>query len=181
MIQEFRKFVGIKVLEYFITHPTTEIHIKELSRKSGMSPGSAKIYCDIFERDNILLLKRKGNLKLFTLNNDSFIVRELKKTYYIILLKELGIEELSENCTSLAIYGSFASGEFDERSDLDILIIGEEKNINKDLILELQEKLKKEIQLTAMPYYRWEKMKKEGDRFAENVLRNHILIKGAEL
>ena len=181
MIREFRKFVGFKVLEYFITHPSIEVHLKELSRNLGISSGSAKIYCDIFERDGILHVKRKGNLRLFTLNNNDFAVRELKKAYYAILLKELGIEKIAENSISLAIYGSFASGNFDERSDLDILIIGGEEDVNRDLILELQEKLGREIQLTIIPYYRWEKMKKEGDKFAESVLRNHILIKGAEL
>ncbi|AGK60058.1 hypothetical protein Asulf_00022 [Archaeoglobus sulfaticallidus PM70-1] len=181
MIQEFRKFVGFKVLEYFITHQSAEVHLKELSRRLKISPGSAKTYCDIFERDCILRVKRKGNLKLFTLNNDDFAVRELKKAYYATLLKELGIEKIAENCISLAIYGSFASGNFDEMSDLDILIIGEEEDVNRDLILELQEKLGREIQLTVLPYYRWEKMKKEGNKFAESVLRNYILIKGAEL
>jgi len=179
VIREFRKFVGFKMLEYFITRPSAEVHLKELSRNLGISPGSAKIYCDIFERDGILRVRRKGNLKLFTLNNN-FAVRELKKAYCAILLKELGIEKIAENCTSLAIYGSFASGDFDEKSDLDILVIGEE-NVNRDLIIELQEKLGKEIQVTVLPYYRWERMKKEGEKFAESVLRNHILIKGAEL
>ncbi len=181
MIREFRKFVGFKVLEFFITYPSVVVHLKELSRKIGISPGSAKTYCDIFERDGILRAKRKGNLRMITLNNSDFAVRELKKAYYAVLLKELGIEKIAENCTSLAIYGSFASGNFDEKSDLDILIIGEERNVNKDFVLELQEKLGREIQLTVMPYYIWEKMKREGDKFTESVLRNYILIKGAEL
>jgi predicted nucleotidyltransferase len=181
MLQEFRKFVGNKVLEYFITHPSTEIHLRDLSRRLEISSGSARSYCNLFERDDILHLKRKGNLKLFSLNNDNIVVRELKNIYYVILLKEFSIEKLVGNYISLAIYGSFASGEYDERSDLDILIIGEEKDVNKDKILTLQESLKREIQLTVIPYYKWEKMKKEGDRFVENILRNHILIGGAEL
>ena len=180
MIGEFRKFVGFKVLEYFITHPSEEIHLKELSRKLGISPGSAKVYCDAFVRDDLLLAEKKGNLKLFKLNNHDFAVKELKKTYYIVLLKELGIENLA-NGISLAIYGSFASGSFDERSDLDVLVVGEEENVNRSFALVLQEKLGRDVQLTVIPYYRWEKLKREGDGFAESVLRNHVLIKGAEL
>lgn len=65
-----------------------------------------------------LRVRRKGNLRLFTLNNN-FAVRELKKAYYAILLKELGIEKIAENCISLAIYVA-SSGDFDEKSDLDI-------------------------------------------------------------
>lgn len=120
MIKEFRKFVGFRALEYFITHPSAEVHLKELSRKLMISSGSAKTYCDIFERNSILNVEREGNLRIFALNNN-FVVKELKRAYYVVLQKELGIEKVAENCVSLAIYSSFASGEFDERRDLDIL------------------------------------------------------------
>ena len=63
---------------------------------------------------------------------------------------------------SLAIYGSFARGDIDERSDLDLLIIGEESEVNRDGILKLQDSLDREVQLTVLPYYRWEAMKKDG-------------------
>lgn len=180
MIKEFRKFAGFRILEYFITHPTEEIHLKELSRKLEMSSGSVKIYCDTFEADEVLISRRKGNLRLFTLNNHNFAVREMKKAYYYQLLKELGVEELFEDCISMAIYGSFASGNFDERSDLDILVIGESEAVDSS-ITELERKIGREVQLTVIPYYKWEKMKKEGDEFAENVTGNHVLIKGAEI
>jgi hypothetical protein len=39
----------------------------------------------------------------------------------------------------------------------------------------------REVQLTVMQYYRWETMKKEGDKFAESVLRKHVLVSGFEL
>ena len=103
------------------------------------------------------------------------------KAYYLLKLKRLGIERLAEGCTSLAIYGSFARGDIDERSDLDLLVIGEESDVNRDGILKLQDSLGREVQLTVLPYYRWETMKKEGDRFAESVLRKHVLVSGVEL
>ena len=103
------------------------------------------------------------------------------KAYYLLKLKRLGIERLAEGCTSLAIYGSFARGDIDERSDLDLLVIGEESDVNRDGILKLQDSLGREVQLTMLPYYRWETMKKEDDRFAESVLRKHVLVSGVEL
>ena len=57
----FRKFVGFKLLEYFATHPSCEVHLKELARR-------VKIYCDMFERESIIISERKGNLRLFRLN-----------------------------------------------------------------------------------------------------------------
>ena len=82
---------------------------------------------------------------------------------------------------NVRIFGSVARGEADDRSDLDLLVIGEESDVDRDRILEIESALGREAQLTVIPYYRWEAMKNEGDRFAESVLRNHVLIKGVEL
>jgi hypothetical protein len=51
----------------------------------------------------------------------------------------------------------------------------------RSLARELQEDLAREVQITVIPPLRWEMMKKGGDRFAESVLKNHVLIKGGAL
>lgn len=87
----------------------------------------------------------------------------------------------SPNIISVALYGSAASGTFNDASDLDILIIGEADHVDKDKILSIQEKIGKPIQLTVIPWHRFERKKKEGDPFIKSVLENHILLFGAEL
>jgi len=176
-----KKFVGFRVLEHFLTRPSEEIHLKELARVLKISPASTKTYCDALLEDGLILEEAKGNLRLFRLNRDDFAAREIMKAYYLLKLKNLGIENLTEGSTSLVVYGSFARGNFNEWSDLDLLVIGEESNVNKDRVLDLQEALEREIQLTVVPYYKWETMKKEGDSFSNSVLKDHIVIKGVEL
>ncbi len=131
--------------------------------------------------EGLILESSKGNLRLFKLNRDDFAVRELMRAYNLLKLKHLGIEHLAEGSTSLAIYGSFARGDIDERSDLDLLVIGEDGSVDRDRVLELQDALNREVQLTLLPYYRWETMKKDGDKFAESVLKKHVLVSGVEL
>lgn len=169
------------MLEFFLIHPSLEVHLNELARNLEIARGSAMSYCDAFVNEGMILESSKGNLRLFRLNKDDFAVREIMKAYYLLKLKHLGIEHLAEGCTSLAIYGSFARGDIDERSDLDILVIGEEGSVDKNKVLKLQDTLGREVQLTLLPYYRWETMKKEGDRFTESVLRKHVLVSGVEL
>ncbi len=177
----FRKFVGFRVLEFFFRNPLREIHLKELSRETGISAGSTKSYCDLFEDAGLLLSDRKGNLRVLRLANEDFAVRELKKAYFAVLLKEAGIEKACVNCSSLVVYGSFASGEFDEKSDLDLLAIGEKKDVDFSLLRKIERKYDKKIQLTVMPFYKWKKLKKAGNDFAGNVLRKHLLVKGVPL
>ncbi len=175
------KCVGFKVMEFFLTHPSVEIHLNELARKLEISPASVKTHCDELSKDKIIFEKQTGNLRLFWLNREDFGVRSMMRAYHLLLLKKLGVEDIVRDCISLAIYGSMASGNLDERSDLDILVIGDEKDSDRDGVLKLEARLGREVQLTVLPYFRWEKMKREGDKFAESVLRNHVLVKGVEL
>ena len=54
MLTVFRKFVGFKILEYFLKYPTAETYLKELAKKLQISPRSVKIYCDLFEKKGII-------------------------------------------------------------------------------------------------------------------------------
>jgi len=40
---------------------------------------------------------------------------------------KLGLSKISDEI--IVVYGSYASGDFDDNSDLDLLVIGEEKNL----------------------------------------------------
>jgi len=181
MISTFKKFVGFKILEYFLKYPTEETYLKEIAKKLHISPRSVKIYCDLFVNEEIIKREIKGNMHIFTTNNDNFRVKEMKCAYFINLIAELGIEKIAEECISIAIYGSYASGNYDEKSDIDILIIGNEENVKREMIVKIMEKIGKEFQLTVIPTIKWEKMKKEKDHFVTNIIKNHILIKGVEL
>jgi len=181
MLTVFRKFVGFKILEYFLSHPTEQTYLKELAKKIQVSPRSIKLYCDLFEKEGIIKREIKGNVHLFSTNNDNFRVREMKRAYFVNLLAEKNIESIAEECISIAIYGSYASGNYDEQSDIDILIIGEERYVKRDIVVKIMNDIGKEIQVTVVPLTKWEKMKRDRDPFAESILRNHILIKGAEL
>jgi len=181
MLQEFEKFVGFRVLAWFLTHPTGEIHINKLARELGVSPGSVKSYADAFERDGLLTVTRLGTARLLSLDNDSFAARELKRACMALLLIRAGIEEIAPESIAVAIYGSTAAGTFDEQSDIDILIIGDESQVDHDRVPALEAETDREVQLTVVPYYRWERMKEEGDPFVTSVLQNHMLVRGARL
>ena len=181
MFREFEKFVGFRVLAWFLTHPTGEIHINKLAREIGVSPGSVKSYADAFERDGLLTVTRLGTARLLSLDNDSFAARELKRACMALLLIRAGIEEIAPESIAVAIYGSTAAGTFDEQSDIDILIIGDESQVDHDRVPALEAETDREVQLTVVPYYRWEQMKEEGDPFVTSVLQNHMLVRGARL
>jgi predicted nucleotidyltransferase len=105
----------------------------------------------------------------------------MRKTYSLLLLFESGITYIAENVISIALYGSFASGTFDDKSDIDILILSENKELNSNIILQIENNFNRELQATIIPYYKWETMKAKNHDFATSVLNNHILLTGADL
>lgn len=175
------KFAGFKVMNWFVNNSDEEIHIKGLARTLNISPATSKQYCDLFAKGEFLLNETKANLRLFKLNNDSAYVKEIKKTISLIILKENRIDKIADKSISMAIYGSFAIGEYNSKSDIDILVIGKKKDISEDLAVKIGKKLRRELQITTIGYPEWEEMKNKNDVFAKEILNKHILIKGAKL
>ncbi|GAB7014860.1 nucleotidyltransferase domain-containing protein [Methanogenium cariaci] len=88
---------------------------------------------------------------------------------------------IAPGCISLALYGSGARGTYDEKSDIDLLVVGEESCVRYDAVQAVEEELGFELQVTVIPYYRWEQMLESDDVFARNVFRDHILLGGVRL
>ncbi|WP_245618614.1 hypothetical protein [Methanogenium cariaci] len=62
---------------------------------------------------------------------------------------------------------------------MDLLVVGgEESCVRYDAVQAVEEELGFELQVTVIPYYRWEQMLESDDVFARNVFRDHILLGG---
>jgi len=177
---QFKDFGGIKILVWFLDNPTKKIHFKDLCRQLKFGPPTVKKYCDEFVKFDWLEEERKANLRIFSLNNKSFVVKSIKRAYFLEKLRELGIEKIAnDNILSLALYGSYASGDYDERSDVDLIIIGRRENVDYKKLEQIKRKVTN-IQFTIFSLEKWENNKHK-DAFMDSVLRNNILLKGVSL
>lgn len=177
----FDSFAGIKVLEWFFANPTRRIHFKGLCRETGLSQLTVKDYCEEFISKKWLLDERIANARFFFLNNTDYEVKALKKAYAVNLLRKHGLDSVADSTAiSFALYGSHASGEYDERSDIDLLVIGRKESVDYKSVEKLRKDLGKEAQVTIIPLEKWER-NKESDPFIFSVLKNHVLIGGAPL
>jgi len=184
VISEFRKFKGWVLLEFFLSHPSTKIHFREVVRRLGLSPRTAQVYLRAFEKDRILLAEEIGNLRIFYLNNELPLVRELKKANLLLTLNELRFLdrflEGNQGTVSLAVYGSYADGTNDEKSDMDFLVI-KRGALDESPFKEIERRVKKDVTVMCMEPAEWNARAKERDPFYINVVRKHILLYGADL
>lgn len=182
MLTEWRKFKGWLVLEYFLKNPTDRIHIKHLSRILKISPRTAEVYLKLYRDKGILKSERIGNILRFYLNNENPLVKSLKRTYFLMVLNGFDIERfLKENgIISFCIYGSFASGEYSEESDIDILIISPRKKIDLRELKFLEEVFDAELDIQIFTPGEWRKISKINKEFYEEVKSNYIVY-GADI
>ena len=181
MIEELRKCAGNKILEWLLLHPTTPVSINELARTLAVSPATVLHYVRSMEESGLVVRNISGTAHLIHLNNDSPLARPLKAGAILLLLWNAGISRVAPQAISVALYGSMASGAFDEKSDIDLLVLGTEADIDRDLLITIEAGTGHAVQLTVLPWPGFETLKEKHDPFIESVIANHILIRGAAL
>ncbi len=185
LIELFEKYVDWKILAYFLEHSTSSIYVKELSRILDISPGSASSSLKRFKKWGLVEKEERGQTHLYKLNNELVVVRELKITFMLMQLQEIGFVDrllkIDDNIISIALYGSYATGEYDEKSDLDLLLISPLKLDLNEFIEHIEKKLKRVVSIEIFSLSQWNKLKERADPFYNNVVMNNILLYGGEL
>lgn len=186
MIELFRTYVKWKILSHFLANPNTSFHIKQLARILNVSPASVSNAVKSFEKDGLLSKEEKGLAHIYRLDTDNSVFLPLKKAYGIAFVlsskpKEIFME-IEPNIFSLALFGSYAEGSFDEKSDIDFLILtGSRKEMFIKAAKILEELLGKEVSLSVLKLSEWRVMAKKGDAFYRRIVENHVLLYGSGL
>ncbi len=173
-------------MEHFLKNPTTPFYIKELSRMLEISPRSALEAMKMFGSENILIKEEIGLAHLYRLNNELPLVKSLKRMHILFLLHENEFVEkattVDENMISLVLYGSYSSGDHDERSDLDLIIITQtDKSAFDHLATDMEESLSVPVSIEVFTLANWKRLAKRGDAFHSDVVRDHVLLYGSEI
>lgn len=167
----------IKILR-FLFFETEETHLREIARKLKISPSAVKRELENLEKIG-LIKKQKNKIKLNKKNN---IAEDLKnifiKTDYIVYpIKEVLKDKRIKYSL---IFGSFARGEFNEDSDIDLLVVG---NVSLSEIYKAlkpaESRIRKEINPSAWKMNELIEKSKTGfikDIFSKKI----IMIKGEE-
>jgi len=181
--------VKIKVLRTLWKFKEKEFTTRELAKFLEVSHTGVKKVLDELEKMNIITIRTFGRAYAFKLNTDSYgasIVKaifeaeeetlsELKK----MLREKLDVPEI----ISVALFGSVAQGKETPRSDIDILIVTQEREKTEGIITELQKEVVEKFGNSISPYFVVEEdlRRKRSVPPIKQVLENHILICGKSL
>lgn len=168
-----------KTMKYFLENPYKEVYLRELSKILKISPFAIKKYASILIKENIILEERKANLRYFKANISNIFYRQLKISFNIQkILKSNIIEYIQKSVpavSSIVLFGSLAKGTDDEKSDIDLLIIGKEKDID---FKGIKKNLGRAINEHIMMWSEWKKNYENNKAFYYEIISYGIPLYG---
>lgn len=184
LIELFRKYADMKVLGCFLAHPRASFYKKELARKLDMSPSAVVRAVEYFEGEGLLVKEIRGREHFFTLNLQNCVVPPLKKAYGLALVMssrpEQAFLDVDPELISIALYGSYARGDFDERSDIDFLVLTHTDKLKlMPALHSIEDNLGIEANITTFRLSEWKSLADSGDAFYKNVVSDHTLLHGS--
>ena len=181
----FSSKVRIELLNIFFLHPEKSFYLRELERITGEDYKNISTELKNLGSIGLLTSRKSGNLKYFHVNPKFLIYAELKSIFFKVrgapgLLKQV----LSDrpDIEYAFIYGSFAAGTENDKSDIDLMVVG--KMTLENLLKRLREPEKalgREINPSLFSISEMKQRLKDGDPFIDQVMAEQkIMLIGDE-
>jgi len=170
---------SMKIMQYFFDSPYEQIHLRELSRKAKISIYSTKKIADELVNQKILLEKKQGNQRILQANIENQFFKQLKIAFSVKKLQDSEIlkflEEKIPAISSITLYGSTSQGKDDNKSDIDLLIIGQKTRID---LSAYEKKINKEINLLIMKWSEWRTHANQNKSFYREIIKDGVALLG---
>ena len=177
----------IRILRMLFRYPGREFTEREIAQLIGMSPNTVNLALKDLRKTNVFLFKRIGRAHSLKCNRDSILFdifsnlfkseEQIKEALFDILQRNL------VDIGSCIIYGSFAKGDEEFDSDLDILIVTKNKLKAEDHVNEASAEILQYFSIVVSPVILTEKEFKLKSKkpFIKKALETGILITGNDL
>lgn len=170
---------SMKVMQYFFSKPYETIHLRELSRRTDTNIYSTKKIVDALVKQEILSEKRQGNQRIFKPNIENIFFKQLKIAFTIKKIQQSDLLNFLKKkipaISSIILYGSTAQGTDNEKSDIDLLIIGQKTKIN---ISKYEKRINKQINILILKWSEWRKHAEEDKAFYREIIKDGISLYG---
>ncbi len=166
------------LLTLLFLNPGASYYLREMERRLQHSAGTLARELNRFSQDGLLLREARGKEVLYRLNRGHPLYAEIKG----IIEKTQGIPvRLAEGFKPLPsiqlafVYGSFARGSPVANSDIDLLLVGKETPVSRELVKRLERKFGRSINVTAYERREYEAKRKDPSEFLFEVMRGPLI------
>lgn len=165
-----------KLLGWLMTHPEERYYVRQLT--AILKEDSTNVSRELarLARAGILIWKSEGRQKYYQVNQSCPIFEELRN----LAIKTIGLgdflrkalQPLADRVRVAFIYGSFAEGNANAGSDVDIMVIGDATFAEVNQVFRTaQERLNREINPSVFPVAEFQLKVAGGHHFLNSVLK----------
>jgi predicted nucleotidyltransferase len=162
------------LLAALLLRPEESLHVRELARLTGASPGSVHRELKVFTELGVLRRREVGRQVFYSADRSCPVFEELagllRKTVGLVDVVRHALQPFSERIVGVFLYGSMASGAETSHSDVDVMILGDLAFSEAVQALAPTEAvLRREVNATVMKTAEFVKKRKAKDGFVTAV------------
>ncbi len=159
----------------FLAHePLKSYYQRELARTLRTSLGKTNQILKLLEREELILKEERGKINLYSYNPENPIGRQLKILSTLAELNNLR-KQLKETSKKIILYGSSAEGEDTSDSDLDLLVLTNEKREAEETIAANRRSIKRKVSTLILTPLEYSGLKKQDKPLYRQISRGIVL------
>ena len=152
---------AMRILCFLGRNYMEKYHTREIVRQLNLSLGTASKNLRILEEEELIIKENLGRLTIYQANMENPLLKELK--------------ELKEFSSKIILFGSCATGEDRQESDIDLVVLtGDIRHANK-LVEKHQMDISRKISPIIMEEVEFRHLKKEDKPFYSRVMKGRTL------
>lgn len=164
------------VLAALLLHPETSLHVRELARVSGTSPGSLHRELRALAELGLVLREEVGRQVNYRANTSCPVFEDLagllRKTVGVADVLRSAMMPIADVIDFAFVYGSVAAGEETARSDVDVMVLGQAGfGAVAQALASTHGIVRREVNATVMKAVDFKRKCKAGEGFALSVWR----------
>lgn len=144
--------INQKILGFLCDHPNDSFYSSQITQKTGLSIGGVNQALRLLKKNNLLKADKKGRMTFYQVDASSPIIRQFKVFRTILSLDPL-VKKLQSFANKAVLFGSCAEGINTEDSDVDLLVVSNQKDDVNNVLAKFKNKQKIQLILKSPQEY----------------------------
>jgi len=173
----FTSKTRVEVMQLLLFNLDKEYYLREIANLINCHPSIVTTELENLSNMGLLNKKKRGNLMFYSVNKDCAFLNDLKNIFIKTdFFGDVIRKELNGKAKYCLIYGSFAKGTENSRSDVDLMVIS---GITEDELLEIIKKIEN-ITKREINFVLWDektfKVKAKSNHLLRAIIQNNIIM-----
>lgn len=169
----------IKVLGYYFINPKAKHYVRELAELLKVDPGNLSKKMSELKKEGLFLVEKEGKNVYYLLNKKFPLLSEYKNIYETKFGVAESLKQALKEIVGLKeayIFGSYVKNNFEEGSDIDLLIIGDNDHAQISRhISPLEKRWHREINVVDFSPKEFSQKIKNKDSFLSNIFSDKTI------